>query len=97
METLVALPQALQFLILTIVTVIVTEALKALSSALKYDLSGYAAQVASAIVASILVIISAVFSHIPAEFAPVANRVLSLIVVLLGSWGAYKAMRQLRA
>ena len=94
METFVALPEELKILLLTVVTVIVTEALKALSGALKFDLSGYAAQVTSAVVAGILVLVSAAFSHIPPEVAPIANSVLSLIVVLLGSWGTYKLAKQ---
>ncbi len=94
MQTFVELPEPIKALILMAFTLAVTEALKLASAALKYDLSGYAAQVTSALVAATLIVINAVFSHIPAEVAPIANSVLDLIVVLLGSWGAYKTIRQ---
>jgi len=95
MEQIVALPPELKNLLLIIVTVAVTGALKWLSARLNYDLSGYAAQVASAIVAAILVLIGAGLSHIPTEFAQVVTSLFSLLVVLLGSWGAYKFGKQL--
>lgn len=96
MDAFVQLPPELKNLLLIIVTVAVTGLLKFLSAKLNFDLSGYAAQVASAIVAAILVLISAVLSNIPAQFAPIATSLLSLLVVLLGSWGAYKFGKQFR-
>lgn len=95
MDAFVELPPELKNLLLIIITVLVTGFLKYLSGKLNYDLSGYAAQVASAVVAAILVLISAILSNIPAQFAPIAASVLSLLVVLLGSWGAYKFGKQL--
>jgi len=94
MQNLVELPDPLKMLLLAFVTVAVTQALKWLGSVLNFDLSGYSAQVASAVVASILVLVNALLSHIPAEFEPIANSLLNLIVVLLTSWGAYKAVKQ---
>ena len=94
MQTLIELPDPLKALLLMAVTVAVTEGLKWISGLLKRDLSGYAAQITSAIVAAILVLVNALLSHIPAQFEPIANSLLSLVVVLLGSWGAYKFAKQ---
>ena len=94
-EKLVALPDPLKALLAVGVTFLVTEFLKVLSAAVGRDLSGYSAQVSSAVVASLLVLADALLSHIPAEFEPIAGAILNLVVVLLGSWGAYKFYRQL--
>ena len=90
METLVQLPEELKALIAIAVTVIVTQGLKWLSAQINFDLSGYSAQVAAALVGAVLVFINAVLTNVPAELAPIVNQVLVLIVVVLGSFGAYK-------
>jgi hypothetical protein len=95
LNTLITLPDPLKALLLIGITFVVTELLKLLGNAIKVDLSGYAAQVASAIVASILVVVNALLVKIPLEYEPVVAAVLNLVVVLLGSWGAYKVYRQL--
>ena len=97
MQSIIELPDPLKALLLMGVTIAVTEGLKWISGLLKRDLSGYSAQVASAIVAAILVLVNAVLSHVPAQFEPIANSILSLIVVLLGAWGAYKFGKQIKA
>ncbi len=96
LQNFVELPDPLKALLLMGVTVLVTEFLKMLSATVKMDLSGYAAQVSSAIVASILVVLNALLAQIPAGYESIATAVLNLIVVLLGSWGAYKVYRQVR-
>ena len=93
-ENLVTLPPEIKTLIFIAVTVIVTQTLKWLGGVIKFDLSGYTAQVTSGIVAAVLVIVNAVLSHVPANAAPIVNSLLSFIVVILASWGAYKAARQ---
>lgn len=93
--SLVEIQQPLQLLLLGLVTIAVTEILKQLGGLLKYDLSGYTAQIASAIVASILVVINALLSHIPTGFEETASAILNLIVVLLTAWGGYKALKQI--
>ena len=95
LNTLITLPEPLKALLLIGITFIVTELLKLLGNAIKLDLSGYAAQVASAIVASILVVANMLLAKIPLEYEPIVTAVLNLIVVLLGSWGTYKVFRQL--
>ena len=92
LETLVEIPDPLKAMLAVFVTIAVTQILKALSDALKFDLSGYSAQVASAVVASILVLVNAALSHVPAGFEQVVNALL----VLLASWGGYKVVKQFR-
>lgn len=94
-NSIVSLPDPLKALLLIGVTFIVTELLKLLGNVLKLDLSGYAAQIASAVVASILVIANMLLAKIPLEYEPIVTAVLNLAVVLLGSWGTYKVFRQL--
>jgi len=92
LETLVEIPDPLKAMLAVFVTIAVTQILKALSDALKFDLSGYSAQFASAVVASILVLVNAALSHVPAGFEQVVNALL----VLLASWGGYKVVKQFR-
>ena len=92
LETLVEIPDPLKAMLAVYVTIAVTQILKALSDALKFDLSGYSAQFASAVVASILVLVNAALSHVPAGFEQVVNALL----VLLASWGGYKVVKQFR-
>jgi hypothetical protein len=90
MNVIVELPAELKTLLAIAITVVVTEILKFLGAKLNVDLSGYAAQVTAALVGSVLVMINAAFSNIPAELAPIVNQVLVLVVIVLGSFGAYK-------
>ena len=92
MQAIVELPNELKALLGIIVTMLVTEILKWLGGQLNVDLSGYAAQVTAALVGSVLVLVDAVFSNVPTEVAPIVNSVLGLIVVVLGSFGAYKVL-----
>jgi len=91
MEQIVVLPEELKALIAVVVTFAVTQALKWLSAQLNFDLSGYSAQVAAALVGSVLVFINAAASNVPAEFAPIVNQLLILVVVILGAKGLYKS------
>jgi hypothetical protein len=90
MNALIELPPELKALIAIAITVVVTEILKYFGAKLNVDLTGYAAQVTVTLVGAVLVIINAVLSNVPAEFAPIVQQVLVLIVVALGSFGAYK-------
>jgi uncharacterized membrane protein len=92
MDVLVQLPEELKALIGIIVTLLVTEVLKFVAARLNIDLSGYAAQVTAALVGAVVVFINAALSNVPAEFAPIANSLLGLVVVVLGSFGAYKVL-----
>ena len=91
MEQLVVLPEELKALIGIAVTFAVTQGLKWLSAQLNFDLSGYAAQITASLVGAVLVFINAAASNVPAEFAPIVNQVLVLVVVVLGAKGLYKS------
>ena len=90
---MIEIPNELKVLLAMGITVIVTEVLKALSSKLNYDLSGYSAQITAAIVGAVLVLANAVLTNVPAELAPVVSQLLVLVVVVLGSFGAYKVLK----
>ena len=92
MQSIVELPNELKALLGILITMVVTEILKFLGEKLNVDLSGYAAQVTAALVGSVLVLVDAVFSNVPAEFIPIVNSLFGLIVVVLGSFGAYKVL-----
>lgn len=92
MEVLISLPEELKALIAVFVTLAVTQALKWFSAQLNVDLSGYAAQVTAALVGSILVLINAAFTNVPAELAPIVQSLLGLAVVVLGAFGAYNLL-----
>lgn len=89
---MIEIPAELKTLLAIGITVIVTEVLKALSAKLNYDLNGYKAQITASLVGAVLVLVNAVLSNVPAELAPVASQLLILVVVVLGSFGAYKVL-----
>lgn len=86
------IPDELKILLAMGITYVVTQALKFLSEKVGLDLSGYTAQVAAALVASVLVVINAAVSNVPVEFLPVVNQLLALLVVVLGATGLYKKL-----
>lgn len=90
MESLIQLPDELKALLAVLVTMAVTEILKMIGQSLNVDLSGYSAQVTASIVGSVLVLVNALLTNVPAELAPIMQSLLGLIVVVLGSFGAYK-------
>ncbi len=90
---MIEIPNELKALLAIGITVVVTEVLKALSGKLNVDLSGYAAQITAAIVGAILVVINAALTNVPVELAPIVNQVFVLVVVVLGSFGAYKVIK----
>ena len=90
---MIEIPNELKALLAIGITVVVTEILKALSGKLNVDLSGYAAQITASIVGAILVLINAALTNVPVELAPIANQLFVLVVVILGSFGAYKVIK----
>lgn len=90
MDVVIQLPDEIKAFLAVFVTLFVTELLKIVGEKLGVNLSGYAAQLTASTVAAILVLINALFSNIPAEFIPVAQSLMGLVVVILGSFGAYK-------
>ena len=67
-------------------TVILTQLSKA-----GLNLEGQNAKLAAAIVSGALVLIKAVFDQVPLESQSVVSAALQFALVLLGSFGAYKA------
>lgn len=90
---MIEIPLELKTLLGIGITLVVTQVLKALSKQLNYDLSGFSAQITAAVVGAVLVLINAALSNVPLQFAPVVNQVLILVVVVLGSFGAYKVLK----
>ena len=90
---MIPIPDELKALLAMGITVVVTEILKALSKKLNYDLSGYSAQITAAVVGAVLVLANAILTNVPAELAPVVSQLLILVVVVLGSFGAYKVIK----
>lgn len=90
---MIEIPNELKALLAIGITVVVTEVLKALSGKLNYDLSGYSAQITASLVGAILVLINAALTNVPAELLPIINQVFVLVVVVLGSFGAYKVIK----
>ena len=76
MQAIIELPNELKALLGIILTMCVTEILKWLGWKLNVDLSGYAAQVTASLVGAVLGLINAVFSNVPAEFAPIVQSLL---------------------
>lgn len=90
---MVEIPNELKALLAIGITVVVTEILKGLSGKLNVDLSGYAAQITASVVGAILVLINAALTNVPVELAPIVNQLFILVVVVLGSFGAYKVIK----
>lgn len=83
----------LQALILAGVTYVVTEGLKALSNVLGFDLSGAAAAVTAGLMGLILALLSGLLAFIPPQYHEIAQVVMSLIVVILGSFGVHRLIK----
>jgi uncharacterized membrane protein len=90
---MVEIPNELKALLAIGITVVVTEILKGLSQKLNYDLSGYSAQITASVVGAILVLANALLTNVPAELAPIVSQIFILVVVVLGSFGAYKVIK----
>lgn len=90
---MVEIPNELKALLAIGITVVVTEILKGLSQKLNYDLSGYSAQITASVVGAILVLANALLTNVPAELAPIVSQLFILVVVVLGSFGAYKVIK----
>jgi len=87
----------LQALILAGVTYIVVEGLKSLGGVFNIDLSGAATAVTAAVMAVVLAGLSGVLAWIPPQYHEVAQVVMSLIVVIFGSFGVHGIVKKNRA
>ena len=79
----------LQAIILAGVTYIVVEGLKSLGGVFGIDLSGAGTAVTAAVMAVVLAALSGVLAWIPPQYHEIAQVVMSLIVVIFGSFGVH--------
>ena len=87
----------LQALILAGVTYLVVEGLKSLGGVFGIDLSGAGAAVTAAVMAVVLASLSGLLAWVPVQYHEVAQVVMSLIVVIFGSFGAHGIVKKNRA
>lgn len=87
---LVQLPDELKVLVLLLVTPLVTEGLKSLGDLLHIDLSGKSAAVAAALCGALFFFADALLAHVPPQYETIANALLGLLVVILGSFGVHR-------
>ena len=93
-ETPVQLPDKLVGLISIGVIYLVTEGLKALGSVFKVDISGGGSVIAAALTTAVVAFLNGWLALVPAAWAPVANQILTLIVLLLGAGGFWRLFRK---
>lgn len=96
MQSGVVLPDALVLLITGFVMFVVTQGVKNVLSWFGVDLSGLAAGITAAVVGVIVALLNGWLGMIPPEWAPIANQVLQLIVLLLTGFGAYRIYQGLK-
>jgi FtsH-binding integral membrane protein len=84
----------LQALLFAGVTFLVTEGLKALGPFLKIDISGAKSVVVAALVGVLLLLVNGWLALIPPEYHEVARSVMSLVVVVLSSFGVHKTVKR---
>lgn len=90
--SLVKLPDDLKAIVLLLITPLVTEGLKSLGELLHIDLSGKAAAVAAALCGALFFFADALLANVPAQYETIANALLGLLVVILGSFGVHRTM-----
>ena len=90
----VTVPDELQAVIASFITLLVTGLLKVIGGWLKIDISDWAAIITAGIVSAIVAFLNALLSGVPAPFEELANLVLRMIVILLGSMGMFGLYRQ---
>ena len=84
----------LQALLIAGVTFLVTEGLKALGGLLKIDVSGAGSVVVAALVGVLLLLVNGWLALIPPEYNEIARSVMSLLVVVLSSFGVHKTVKR---
>ena len=75
-------------------TFLVTEGLKALGGIFKIDVSGVGSVVVAAIVGVLLLLVNGWLALIPADYVEIAKSVMSLLVVVLSSFGVHKTVKR---
>ena len=87
--------ESVQVILFIAFTFLVTEGLKALSSLVGVELSGYGAAIVASLVALGMGLFElVVIPLIPAESLPVVESAAQLILVILSSFGAHKTVKR---
>lgn len=86
----------LQAMLLALVTLLVTDGLKALGELLKIDISGAASAIVAAVVALVLAVINGLFGFVPPEFHEVVRVIMQLLITILSAYGAYRQLKNFR-
>jgi len=87
----------LQALLIGFITLLVTEGLKSLGSLIGFDLSGAAAALTAGVVAVLLSLVNGLFGLIPPAYFEIAQVVMTLLVAILGSFGAHRQLTRFGA
>jgi len=88
---------SVQTLILVVVTYLVTNGVKGLSSLLGTDLTGYGAAWTAAAVALVIGIFKTVIiPQVPIEYLPIVEQVAGVIVTILGAMGIHKTFKSFK-
>lgn len=93
MLELIEVPLGLQELLKVLLEMAVVFLLTQLAKS-GFDFSGYKSQIVAALFASAMVVIDAVLAKVPASLEGIVAALLNLLLVVLGSFGAYKLYRQ---
>lgn len=89
----VVLPEAFVALITAGVTFLLVQGAKEVLSIFKIDLSGYVAAATAITVSIIVAFVNGLLGQIPVAWETIANAILNLLVVLLGTLGPFGIFR----
>lgn len=92
----VSLPDEAKLLILSLITAGVTWLLLQLGALLKVDLSGYIQPIAAALAPIVVTVIENYLKLIPPAFDDVVLTIIHLLVLLLGSIGAWMLFKRVK-
>jgi len=90
----VTIPDELQAVIASFVTLLITGLLKVVGGWLKINIENWAAIITAGIVSAIVAFLNALLSGVPAPFEELANLVLRMVVILFSSMGMFGLYRQ---
>lgn len=90
----VQLPDKLAGLIAVGMIYLVTEGLKALGGVFHVDISGAGSVIAAALTTAVVAFLNGWLALVPEAWAPVANQILTLIVLLLGAGGFWRLFKK---
>lgn len=92
----VVLPDALVALVVAGVSFLIAQGVKEVLAVFHVDLSGPAAALTAAVVAVFVAFANGLLAQIPPEMEPLAEAILRIIVILLGTVGPFGIFRVYR-